>query len=345
VEEAAMPGIASHRWCRRGWLIVVAVVASGATSLTSAATSAAGAAAAMPAAAAATTPQPPQRQFPSAEQAVDELIAATRMDRLESLRRILGPGGGKLIRSGDPVADREGRERFVAAYEQAHRIAYEGPDKAVLLVGTEEWPLPIPLVRAAGGWRFDTRAGEQEILDRRVGRNELNVIEVCRAYVQAQREYAGLQASSGAAREYAQRFMSHPGTHDGLYWPVSADEKESPLGPLVAQAHAEGYMSGSHVGPRPYYGYYYRILTRQGPHALGGARDYISADGRMTGGFALLAYPARYGDSGIMTFLVNQNGIVFEKNLGAHTTAIARAMPQYDPDPSWRAPVEPRETR
>jgi hypothetical protein len=281
-------------------------------------------------------PAAAQRRFPSADRAVEALIAATRTDEPGTLLPILGPRGAKLIRSGDPVADRHGRERFITAYEQAHRIEYDGSDKAVLLVGKEEWPLPIPLVRDREGWRFDTIAGEQQILDRRVGRNELSVIEVCRAYVQAQREYANLGASSGK-RAYAQHFMSHAGQHDGLYWPVSGDEKQSPLGPLVAQARAEGYVSENADGkPRPYYGYYYRILTRQGAHAPGGARNYVTAGGRMSGGFALLAYPARYGNSGIMTFIVNQNGIVREKNLGLHTAAIARAIRQYDPDPSWR---------
>jgi hypothetical protein len=280
-----------------------------------------------------------QQQFHSADQAVQELIAANRAGSLESLLRILGPQGEKLIRSGDPVADREGRERFVTAYDQAHRIEYHGAEKAVLFVGTEDWPMPIPLVRTPGGWHFDTITGYQEILDRRVGRNELNVIEVCRAYVQAQREYARLQAIAGIPREYAQRFMSHPGTHDGLYWPVTAEEKPSPLGPLVAQARAEGYAPESHK-PRPYFGYYYKILTQQGTHARGGTRNYIGADGHMSRGFALLAYPAMYGDSGIMTFIVNQNGIVFEKNLGAHTRAIALTIKQYDPDPSWRVVSE-----
>jgi hypothetical protein len=281
-------------------------------------------------------PAAAQRRFQSADQAVAELVAATRTDGLGALLPILGPRGAKLIRSGDPVADREGRERFITAYEQAHRIEYDGSDKAMLLVGKEEWPLPIPLMREREGWRFDTFAGEQQILDRRVGRNELNVIEVCRAYVQAQREYASVEAISGK-RQYAQHFRSHTGQHDGLYWPVRGDEKESPLGPLVAQARAEGYVSENPDGkPRAYYGYYYQILTRQGAHAPGGARDYVAADGRMSGGFALLAYPARYGNSGIMTFTVNQNGIVREKNLGPHTAAIARTIRQYDPDPSWR---------
>ena len=278
-----------------------------------------------------------QREFPTPEQAVEALLAATRADQADALFAILGPRGAKLIHSGDPVADRDGRERFAAAYDQAHHIEYEGSKEAVLFVGAEDWPLPIPLIQKSGGWRFDTQAGEQQIIDRRVGRNELNVIEVCRAYVQAQREYADIQASSGGERQYAQHFMSHTGQHDGLYWPVTGEEPESPLGPQVAQARAEGYGNESTDGKRrPYYGYYYRILTRQGSHAAGGARNYIAADGRMSGGFALLAYPAAYGDSGIMTFLVNENGIVRERNLGAHTASLARAIHEYDPDSSWR---------
>jgi hypothetical protein len=282
-----------------------------------------------------------QREFATPEQAVDALLSATRAEEPESLLAILGPRGAQLIHSGDPVADREGRERFAAAYDQAHHIEYEGSKEAVLFVGTEDWPLPIPLVHDSRGWRFDTRAGEQQIIDRRVGRNELNVIEVCRAYVQAQREYADIQASSGGERQYAQHFMSHTGQHDGLYWPVMGEEPESPLGPQVAQARAEGYGTESTDGKRhPYFGYYYRILTRQGSHASGGAKNYIAADGRMSGGFALLAYPAAYGDSGIMTFIVNQNGIVREKNLGPHTASFARAIHEYQPDSSWRIALD-----
>ncbi len=278
-----------------------------------------------------------QREFATAEEAVDALLTATRADDAGSLLAILGARGARLIRSGDPIADRDGRERFIAAYDQSHRLEYDGPKQAVLLVGAEDWSLPIPLVHDSGGWRFDTRAGEQQIIDRRVGRNELNVIEVCRAYVLAQREYADLQASGGGERQYAQRFLSHPGQRDGLYWPVTGEEAESPLGPLVAQARAEGYVNEKPGGgPHPYYGYYYRILTRQGAHASGGARNYIGADGHMSGGFALLAYPAAYGDSGVMTFIVNQNGIVREKNLGPHTAKLARAIEEYDPDSSWR---------
>lgn len=283
-----------------------------------------------------------QRTFGSAELAAEALIAANRTDGVAEILAILGPGGAKLVRSGDPVADRDGRQRFVAAYEQAHRVEHSGPDKAVLFVGLKDWPLPIPLVRDARQWRFDTKAGERQILDRRIGRNELSVVEVCRAYVQAQREYAQLQDVAGQGHFFAQRFASHAGTHDGLYWPVAAGEGESPLGPLVAQERAEGYEArpaGSK--PRPYYGYYFRILTRQGAHASGGAKAYVSVDGHMSGGFALLAYPAQYGNSGIMTFLVNQNGIVFQKNLGPQTARTARAIEQYDPDPSWQ-PAEDR---
>jgi len=303
---------------RKSWLRMLAAMVIAASSVVPAATG-------------------EQRHFKSEQDAVDALVDATRSNQTELLLQILGPDGGKLIYSGDPVADRNGRTHFVAAYEQAHRIETERPGKAVLVVGNEEWPLPIPLVRTGGEWRFDSKAGQQEILDRRVGRNELGVLQVCRTYVQAQREYASLQASLGRGREYAQHFHSHPGTHDGLYWPVAAGEPESPLGPLVAEAQAAGYASDGM--PRPYYGYYFRILKRQGAHAPGGTKDYL-VDGRMTGGFALLAYPAEYGDSGVMTFTVNDQGIVFEKNLGPGTTAVARAIEQYDPDQSWRVPAD-----
>jgi hypothetical protein len=250
---------------------------------------------------------------------------------------MLGPEGAKLIHSGDPVADRHGRTRFIAAYDEAHKLELDGDSKAILIVGTDQWPLPIPLVREHARWRFDTKAGADEILNRRIGRNELSVIEVCRAYVAAQREYAAKRLGSGGSPEYAQHFMSTIGQRDGLYWPVKAGEEESPLGPLIARARAAGYRPGTpHVKPRPYYGYYFRILTQQGQIAPGGARKYI-VNGHMTGGFALIAYPATYADSGIMTFIVNQDGIVYQKNLGPATTHIAQQITQYDPDLSWQA--------
>jgi hypothetical protein len=278
-----------------------------------------------------------QRTFATPEDAVDALIAANRGNQTGGLLAILGPQSTALIHSGDPVADQRTRERFVTAYDKAHKFESVGASKAILVVGEHEWPLPIPLVRAHARWRFDTAAGAEEILNRRIGRNELTVIDVCRAYVVAQRQYAAMRLGPGSLVEYAQRFMSVAGQRDGLYWPVKEGEPESPLGPLIAQARAAGYQPGTpHVKPRAYYGYYFRILTQQGENASGGAKNYIAGD-RMTGGFALLAYPATYGDSGVMSFIVNQAGIVYQKNLGPVTTRIAEQITQYDPDASWQA--------
>jgi hypothetical protein len=279
----------------------------------------------------------PQKTFATTAAAVDALMAANRGNHLGELLAMLGPEGAKLIHSGDPVADRHGRTRFIAAYDEAHKLELDGDSKAILIVGTDQWPLPIPLVREHARWRFDTKAGADEILNRRIGRNELSVIEVCRAYVAAQREYAAKRLGSGDSPEYAQHFMSTIGQRDGLYWPVKAGEEESPLGLLIARARTAGYRPGTpHVKPRPYYGYYFRILTQQGQTAPGGAKNYIIND-HMTGGFALIAYPATFGDSGIMTFIVNQDGIVYQKNLGPATTRIAQQITQYDPDPIWQA--------
>jgi hypothetical protein len=277
-----------------------------------------------------------QDAFASPAAAVAALIAANRGNDLGRLKAILGPESGKLIDSGDPVADRSGRARFVAAYDGAHELQPEGRDKMILIVGREDWPMPIPLVRRHGAWQFDTEAGASEILDRRIGRDELSVIEVCRAFVIAQREFAALNPRAGGLAEYAQHFMSAAGQRNGLYWPTKSGEPESPLGPLIARARAEGYAPGApHVAAQPYYGYFFRILIRQGTYAPGGARNYV-VGGHMTGGFALLAFPATYGDSGVMTFIVNQDGIVYQKNLGSATVAIARQITEFDPDPSWR---------
>lgn len=278
-----------------------------------------------------------QRSFANPAAAIDALIAANRRGHLARLSVILGPDSGKLIHSGDAVADRRARARFVAAYDEAHKLDRDGADKATLIVGAHEWPFPIPLVRARGRWRFDTNAGVEEILNRRVGRNELEVIQICRAFVTAEREYAAKRLGPGGAPDYAQHFVSAAGQRDGLYWPVKPGEEESPLGPLIASARAAGYRPGTpHIKPRPYYGYFFRILTAQGPDAPGGAKNYV-VDNRMTGGFALIAYPATYGDSGIMTFIVNQNGIVYQRNLGPDTTRIAAAFTAYDPDAGWQA--------
>lgn len=273
----------------------------------------------------------PQRTFASPEAAVDALVAAVRTDRTAEILKMLGPGGRKLVRSGDPVADEQGRQKFVAVFAQKHEIEKANDDKATLIVGNEEWPFPIPIVRAGGVWRFDAKAGEREILRRRIGRNELSTIEVCRAYVDAQREYALKDRNGDGVLEYAQKFISSKGKQDGLFWETKPGELESPMGPLVARAHAEGYER------QPYHGYYFKILKAQGKGARDGAYSYM-AHGRMIGGFALVAYPAEWGNSGIMTFIVNQDGAVYQKNLGPGTPAIARRITSFDPDASWTKP-------
>jgi hypothetical protein len=274
-------------------------------------------------------------RFASGEEAATALVDAVRAADKTAMLRILGPEAGPLISSGDDVADRRSRERFVRAYEDGHRLVPAGPDKLVLTVGKDEWPMPIPLVRDAGGWWFDTGQGKEEILNRRVGRNELHAIQVCLAYVDAQREYYVRAPNGDGGLQYAQRFKSSAGKRDGLYWETQPGEALSPLGPLVAQAQGEGYPTKrSGAGPTPYWGYYYRILKAQGPHARGGAYDYV-VRGRMIGGFSLVAYPAQWGSSGVKTFMVNHDGIVYEKDLGPDTAAIARAMIRFDPDASW----------
>lgn len=277
-----------------------------------------------------------QQTFATPEGAVEALIAANRDNQIVKLLRILGPYGEKLIFSGDAVADKEGRKKFLASYDAAHELESNGEDKRILVVGKEKWPLPIPIVHTGEVWRFDTAAGEQEILNRRIGRNELSVIHVCRAYVEAQREFAE-ENRQGGKPEYARRLHSTHGKHDGLYWRTKPGEKESPLGPLIAAAETEGYGEGAIQTKEPYHGYFYKILTRQGEKASGGARKYIIGD-RMINGFALIAFPAKYGDSGVMTFIINQDGIVYEKNFGPQTTKVARQITQYNPDSTWRMP-------
>ncbi len=313
----------SHHWPHHSRLVWLALVAAACLLLSTAL------------AAAATIEQ---TIFGTPEHAVQALVAAVRADQPREVVKILGPDGRKLVFSGDRVADRRGREKFVAAYDKAHRIDTPTPARAELIIGTKQWPFPIPLVKDAAGWRFDTAAGVQEILDRRIGRNERQAVEVCLAYVDAQRDYAAQVPRSDGLLEYAQHFMSRPGKHDGLYWPTAAGQAESPMGSLVAAAREEGYGAKAETGKKhhrsPYHGYFYRILKRQGPHASDGARDYL-VDGSMIGGFALVAFPARYGDSGVMTFIVNQAGVVYQKNLGKKTTTLARQMTAFDPDASW----------
>lgn len=281
------------------------------------------------------------KSFVSPERAADALAAAWRGGGAPELLDILGPAGRPLVTSGDPVAEQNARRRFAAFYDQGHRIKRGGGGEAILVIGNEDWPYPIPIVHTRVGWRFDAKAGAEQILDRRIGRDELNAIAVSRAYVEAQRDYAAKTSLQNGLPEYAQQVASTEGTHNGLYWPASAASDESPLGPLVATAEAKGYAAppATAGGRAPYEGYYFRILMGQGAQAPGGAKSYI-ANGRMTGGFALVAFPAKWGDSGVMSFVVNQNGIVFEKNLGPETAKIARQIKVYDPDRTW-AIVQP----
>jgi hypothetical protein len=276
-----------------------------------------------------------QKRFASAEDAVQALIVAAKAGDVKAMLDILGSAARPLITSGDQVADRHDRERLAQAYEEAHGLMTSGETKAVLQVGEDDWPFPIPLVKDKTGWRFDTRAGKEEILNRRIGRNEHAVIEVCRAYVDAQREYYLRNPQGDALLQYAQQFASTEGKHDGLYWPVELGEEASPLGPLVADARGEGYRKGGGGKPVPYHGYYYRILKAQGPDAPGGAYNYV-VNGQMLGGFALVAYPASWGNSGVMTFIVNHDGVVYQKDLGPNTAALARAMTQFNPDSTWK---------
>lgn len=280
----------------------------------------------------------PQADFATPEQANEALIGAVKSDDRHELLRVLGPDSEPLIRSGDDVADRSARRRLANAYDAAHHVEFEKPGIATLWVGSEQWEFPIPIVQEGERWHFNTDAGLQKILDRRVGRDELSVIRVCREYVAAQREFALRDKLAGGPGQYAQKFDSRPGMHDGLYWEAAAGEAPSPFGPLVARARARGYPAiEGHDVPGPYHGYFFKILTRQGTYAPGGAKDYV-VDGRMTRGYALLAFPAKWGDSGIMTFIVNRDGIVFERNLGPETGRLALEIREYDPDPSWRTP-------
>jgi hypothetical protein len=273
-----------------------------------------------------------QEQFMTPEEAVEALASAAKSGDRTTILAVLGPDGRAILDSGDPVADNNAREKFISAYDAKHEIELEGNGTRTLIIGNDDWPFPIPLVNNAGQWQFDTKEGVDEILRRRIGRNELSAIEVNLAYVQAQNEYASLNPGGLGQHVYARRILSRPGKKDGLYWPTAAGETPSPLGELAAQATAEGYKAGKK--PIPYHGYYYRILTRQGAGASGGPYNYL-VKGKMIGGFALLAFPAEYGNSGIMTFMVNHDGTVYEKDLGPQTAKRARKIESFMPNQSW----------
>ncbi len=282
--------------------------------------------------------------YDTPQAAAADLAAATAANDVAALHAILGPAGKTVVESGDPVADAADRAAFTAAYEKKNTLASESgrKDRLVLEVGPHGWPFPAPLARdpKSGRWRFDSRAGAGALLDRRVGLNELSTIQASLAFVDAQREYWRLNPEKSVLPHYAAFIASTPGKRDGLYWENGPDDGQSPLGPLVAAAEIRGYAAPKQGGGEPYFGYRYRILSGQGKNAPGGKLDYAK-DGKMAHGFALLAYPDRYGVSGVMTFMVNQDGVVYERNLGRDTAAKAQKIKRFDPDSNWRR-AQPR---
>jgi Protein of unknown function (DUF2950) len=270
-----------------------------------------------------------QQTFKSPDEAASALVVAVRSGMKQDVLKVLGSDGEDIIDSGDDVADADARAKFLSAYDAKHSLTVDGR-RALLFIGADDFPLPIPLIHNKTGWEFDTEEGRHEILYRRVGRNELDAIQTCLAFVDAEDEYAEKDRGDGIG-VYAQKIVSSPGKKDGLYWP--SDSNDSPLGELAADASAEGYKASGE--PRPYHGYYYRILIQQGARAPGGAMSYI-VEGKMIGGFALIAYPAEYGNSGVMTFMVSHAGTVFEKDLGQNTVTRVKSMASFDPDQSWK---------
>ncbi len=282
-----------------------------------------------------------EQPFNSPEDAVKALTTAAEAKDTNAMRTIFGPEVQNLV-SPDAVQAAAGFDKFAARLKEKVDIHRQSDTRATLELGADGWPFPIPLVKQDDHWHFDTLAGQEEIFNRRIGMDELGAISVCRAYVEAQREYATEDRDGDGILEYAQHLRSTTGSRDGLYWPVETGEELSPLGPLIAQARVEGYRRTQRIMTEeqsPYHGYYFKILTRQGRHAPGGKYNYI-INGHMIAGFALVAWPAQWGNTGVMTFIVNQQGKVYQKNLGTKTATIAAAMTDFDPDSSWKA-VEP----
>jgi hypothetical protein len=276
-----------------------------------------------------------QKTYASPAEAVAAFIAAAKAHDTKALLAILGPGAKGLVNSGDPVADRNGRETFVKAYEESNKLDMQGDAKAILSIGKDAWTMPIPIVKVGSTWRFDDKQGADEILNRRIGRNELSTVQALGAYVDAQREYYLANPAKDKLLQYAQKVVSAKGKRDGLYYPTRDGEPPSPLGSLFDSRAAAGYKSAADGKPAPYLGYNFRILKAQGPDAKGGAYDYV-AQGKMIGGFAMVASPATYRNSGIMTFIVNQDGAVYEKDLGPNTAALAQKITKFNPDKTWK---------
>jgi hypothetical protein len=278
-----------------------------------------------------------QKTFSTVEEASKALVEAAQNNDEKALLEILGPGSKQVVSSGDDAEDRENRANFVKRYEEMHRLVKEPDGTTTLYVGAENWPTPIPLVKNGNSWYFDTESAKKEILYRRIGWNEMSTMKVCHELVAAEKEYR-----SAPHDEYAQKLYSDEGKQNGLYWKTAAGQSDSPIGPLVASAVSEGTATGQNNPATPYRGYYFHILTRQGKDAPGGAKSYV-ADGKMTEGFAVVAYPAEYRSSGVMTFIVSQDGVVYEKDLGKKTEALARAMKEYNPDSTWQKTEDEQE--
>jgi Protein of unknown function (DUF2950) len=279
-----------------------------------------------------------QKTFSSPEEASNALVAAAQSNNENVMLEILGSEAKQIVSSGDDAEDAQSRANFVQKYQEMHRIVKEPDGTSTLYIGAENWPTPIPLVNDGKSWYFDSAAGKKEILVRRVGRNEISTIRVCQEFVAAEKEYRSAQHD-----EYAQKIFSDEGQHNGLYWKTADGEPGSPIGPLLAAAVVQGYAKNEGGAPTPFRGYYFRVLTRQGKNAPDGAKSYI-VNGKMTGGFALVAFPAEYRSSGVMTFLVSDDGVVYQKDLGKKTESVAKAMKEYNPNPTWqKAEEEPEQ--
>jgi hypothetical protein len=275
-----------------------------------------------------------QKNFKTPEAALQALVRAAQARDEKALVGLLGPLGEPLINSGDPVSDRNSRDRFLENYNVAHTLDKSDPAKAILVIGTTDWPFPIPITLRDGRWFWNSADGAEEIINRRIGENELDTIQSCLAYVDAQREFYVRNVQKDPLQHFARQLISTEGKKDGLYWPSAGDESPSPLGQGFADARAEGYLQEGAPRGQPFHGYIYRMLTRQGPLAAGGSYDYV-VNGELLGGFALIAIPAEYGSSGIMTFIVNHDGVVYSRDLGPDTAKAAMAINEFNPDPMW----------